>query len=134
MILKQIFIVNKDLKMRAGKIAVQVAHGEVKYMEIMGEYNNLTVIDDKESQMITNYANWIKDGLMKKVVLKATQEEMLILIGVMDLLDETKHDIWFNIVHDRGLTQVPVDSMTCIVVEPLDDEMADHYFGHLKLL
>jgi len=139
MTLKQVFIINKDLKMRKGKIAVQVAHGEVKYMEIMGDYNNLTIIDDKESRMITNYNNWMKDNLMKKIVLKATQEEMLLLIGIMEnrqsVLNEDKRlKIWFDIVFDKGLTQVPVDSMTCIVVEPLDEEMADHYFEHLKLL
>ena len=35
MALKQVFIINSDLKMGKGKIAVQVAHGEVIY----GTYN-----------------------------------------------------------------------------------------------
>ena len=132
MTLKQVFIINKDLKMRAGKVAVQVAHGETLYME-------QKFTGHSYGRMYDNYIEWIKDGLMKKIVLKATQEEMLLLIGIMEnrqsVLNEDKRlKIWFDIVFDRGLTQVPADSMTCIVVEPLDEEMADHYFEHLKLL
>ena len=135
MTLKQVFIINQDLKMDKGEIVVQVAHGEVFYMKIMGDYLNLTSIDDKESQMIENYYKWMKEGLMKKVVLKATQKEMLILIRIMKRMNQVeKWKIWFNIVYDKGLTQVPADSMTCIVIEPLGEQLADHYFGHLKLL
>jgi len=33
MVFKQIFIINSDLKMSAGKIAVQTAHGATYYMQ-----------------------------------------------------------------------------------------------------
>ena len=131
MTLKQVFIVNSGLKMGKGKIAVQVAHGETLSMETMNDYTNLVMVDDKESQMIINYSEWMKDGLMKKVALKATQEEMLMIIGAVKCLDDT---IWFDVVFDKGLTQVPADSMTCIVFEPLNEKEADVRFGHLKLL
>lgn len=143
MTLKQIFIVNTDLKMRKGKLAVQVAHGEVLYMaEVASASMEKQLFGDIEvciEGMIEKYWDWVKDGLMKKIVLKATQEEMLGLIDIMSSnqtkLDRSKEiKIWFKVVTDKGLTQVPVDSMTCIVVEPLDEEMADHYFGYLKLL
>ena len=130
MVLKQVFIVNNDLKMGKGKIAVQVAHGEVFYVEevIINNVGRIS-LDNMDSR----YCEWTEDGLMKKVVLKATQEEMLILIGILEMMGETEK-IWYHIVFDRGLTQVPADSMTCIVIEPLDEEIADNYFGHLKLL
>ena len=131
MTLKQVFIVNSGLKMGKGKSAVHVAHGETLYMETMNDYINLVMVDDKESQMIINYSEWMKDGLMKKVALKATQEEMLMIIGAVKCLDDT---IWFDVVFDKGLTQVPADSMTCIVFEPLNEKEADVRFGHLKLL
>ena len=124
MSLKQVFIINKDLKMGKGKIAVQVAHGEVFYMR--------TIYDRKvDTCMEERFHDWIEDGLMKKVVLKATQEEMLMLIGALKGMND---NIWFDIVYDKGLTQVPVDSMTCIVFEPLDEKEAHERFGYLKLL
>ena len=133
MILKQIFIINKDLGMRAGKIAVQVAHGETLYMSEIGACKCVSMVhdlEDKEHQMKDNFKEWTKDGMMKKIVLKATKEEMLLLIGISKIVD----DVWFDIVFDKGLTQVPTDSMTCLVFEPLNEELADHFFGSYKLL
>ena len=129
MTLKQVFVVNSDLKMGKGKIAVQTAHGETLYMDKKFKGHDYGKIYD-------NYIDWMKDALMKKVVLKATQEEMLTLIGTMKLFNNImpKYNIWFDIVFDKGLTQVPADSMTCIVFEPLDEQMADHYTKHYKLL
>jgi peptidyl-tRNA hydrolase len=133
MALKQIFIINKDLGMRTGKIAVQVAHGETLYMSEIGACKCVSMVhdlEDKEHQMKDNFKEWTKDGMMKKIVLKATKEEMLLLIGISKIVD----DVWFDIVFDKGLTQVPTDSMTCLVFEPLNEELADHFFGSYKLL
>lgn len=135
MALKQVFIVNKDLKMGKGKIAVQVAHGEVFYMDTIRDVENLPIIDCGESEMLSKYFDWMRDGLMKKVVLKATQDEMLMLIGALEAVNGCgADDLWFDIVFDKGLTQVPADSMTCIVFEPLDEKEADQRFSYLKLL
>jgi len=138
MTLKQVFIVNKDLKMGKGKIAVQVAHGETLYMSEIGACKCVAMVhdlEDKEHQMKDNFKEWTKDGLMKKVVLKATQDEMLMIIGALKAMKNIEaDDIWFDVVFDRGLTQIPADSMTCIVFEPLDEAEADARFGYLKLL
>ena len=139
MTLKQVFIVNKDLKMKAGKIAVQVAHGETLYMKEIGTCRCFTpgIVEpnDKVDQMKENFKEWMKDGLMKKIVLKASQEEMLMMIGALKSMNDIgADDIWFDIVFDKGLTQVPTDSMTCIVFEPLDEEEANERFSYLKLL
>lgn len=133
MALKQVFIVNQDLKMGKGKIAVQVAHGEVLYMNKIADAENMNLGCDLNMQF--NFKDWMQDGLMKKIVLKTTQEEMLILLGCLQMLNGMiKSKVWHDIVFDRGLTQVPADSMTCIVIEPLDEQHTDHMFGHLKLL
>lgn len=124
MTLKQVFIVNSDLKMGKGKIAVQVAHGEVFYMS---EIND-RFADDCMSERFSDWT-FDEDKLMKKVVLKATRDEMLFLLGVL-----AKENIWNETVIDKGLTQVPADSMTCIVIEPLEEQEADTYFGSYKLL
>ena len=130
--LKQIYIVNKDLKMGKGKIAAQVGHGAILYMLEIGTCTCTSTVHDlkdKNHQMKNNFKEWMKDGLMKKIVLKANKDQMLFLLGVL-----AKVNIWNEIIFDKGLTQVPADSMTCIVVEPLDEELADHYFIDLKLL
>ena len=134
MTLKQVFVVNKDLGMKADKIAVQVAHGETLYMSEIGACKCVSMVhdlEDKEHQMKDRFKEWTKDGLMKKIIFKATREEMLMLIGI---IQDAGDDIWSNIVFDRDLTQVPINSITCIVFEPLDEKEADHRFGHLKLL
>ena len=138
MTLKQVFVVNKDLGMKADKIAVQVAHGETLYMSEIGACKCVSMVhdlEDKEHQMKDRFKEWTKDGLMKKIVFKASQEKMLLLIGALQAMyDIDDDDLWFDIVFDKSLTQVPTDSMTCIVFEPLDEKEADHRFGHLKLL
>jgi len=124
---KQVFIVNSYLKMGRGKIAVQVAHGEVYYIEEVLE-------SIFEGETLTKYDNYIKwrydeNGLMKKVVLKATEKEMDLI-----LMELAIKEIAVFAVYDRGLTQVAPNSFTCICVEPLPEEQCTELFGHLKLL
>lgn len=119
---KQVFIINSDLNMSKGKIGAMVGHGEVYFMEKI--YN--TIFDK-----FSNYSKWRyeENELMKKVVLKATERE---ITELMLKLKENK--IWFHKVIDMGLTQVPMGSMTCIVVEPLLEEVCAKLFKHLRLL
>lgn len=122
MTLKQTFIINSDLDMGKGKIAGQVLHGEVFYMEriLYKHEGNFEV-----------YSRWRyeHDGLMKKVVLKAPEEEMNNIISKLNDIN-----IWSYKVVDMGLTQIAKGSFTCLVIEPLLEEVADELFGHLKLL
>jgi len=120
--MKQVFLINQDLKMRKGKIAVQVAHGEVFYM-----YEKFTT--HQYGSMHDNYIKWMKDGIMKKVVLKATEQEIRDIV-----IQLRRKDIWERVVVDMGLTQVEPNSLTCLVVEPLPEEQCNELFGHLKLL
>ena len=108
--LKQVFIIDKDLKMGKGKIAAQVAHGEVFYIESIpprsapcNDNCNICEIGDCNRG---KYLAWRydHDECMKKNVLKATSDE------------------------------IDVGSRTVVVVEPLGEELCDELFGHLKLL
>ena len=118
--LKQVFVVNSGLDMGKGKVAVQTAHGEVLYMNYLAK---------PYSSGHAEFDVWMKDGVMKKVVLKATLEEIISLCHMLD-----RSSIWYDIVRDLGLTQVIEDSLTCIVTEPIEEEQAQKLFGHLKLL
>ena len=64
----QTFLVNTDLKMRKGKIATQVAHGETLYME--DKFNNHSY-----GRMYDRYIKW-KSGGMYKVVLNVLEVQL----------------------------------------------------------
>ena len=113
--LKQTFLINTDLKMGKGKIAVQVAHGEVFYMEDATAYP-IDGIESLYEGLYENYIEWTKDGMMKKVVLTATEEE------IHKFIDIHGSTYWMHPVYDKGLTQIPQDSFTCLVIEPLPEE------------
>ena len=125
---KQVFIVNQDLDMGKGKIAVQVAHGEIYYMqEILNGHGD----SKKDNEMLDRYLAWSteENELMKKVVLKANEEEMSHILHELAIREITLFS-----VYDRGLTQIAPNSYTCICVEPLLEEQCNKLFGHLKLL
>lgn len=133
--MKQIFIINKDLKMGVGKIAVQVAHGEVLYMEkihdIMSDWFNIETGDDKKHDSYIKWRNFdVKPiGTMTKIVLKASEDEMNNIHKELNTLD-----IFHLRVFDLGKTQVNKGAFTCICVEPLEEVVTDKLFGHLSLL
>lgn len=125
--LKQIFLINTDLNMRKGKIAVQVAHGTVMYM--------LDIIHKNDIDMCRKFKEWRQKtsydpiGIMKKVVLKSTEAEIREYLTILKQLN-----IWSYSIYDKGLTQVPENSLTCIIVEPLEESQCNALFGNLKLL
>lgn len=136
MTLKQVFIVNSDLKMSCGKTCAQIAHGETLYMEEVCydkfQHERKNVLNDTE--LVKNYLKWKNYatkpiGMMKKIILK-TDEVTLRNISSLLLLKGIK---CYN-VYDLGYTQVESGSFTCLCTEPLEEEVADKLFGHLKLL
>ena len=132
MTLKQVFIVNKDLKMTCGKVCVQIAHGEVLYIEDV--LNIPQCNKHADSKIVERYFLWREKtngpiGMMKKIVLKATEQEILDITENM-----LKHEIKCYLVFDKGMTQVPQDSLTAICIEPIEEEKAKELFGSLKLL
>jgi len=129
--LKQAILINKDLKMGVGKICVQVGHAEVMYMKEIKERMN----NDSAKDMYYDYFRWCDStpedpiGMQKKVVLKSTESE------IRDIYTKLKYlDIWCYMIFDRGLTQIPEHSLTCLIVEPLEELKYNELFGDLKLL
>jgi len=129
MILKQAFIMNSDLGMGKGKLVGQAAHAVIYYMDEI-----LLYVEGKapeNERLFERFVVWREEdhGLMKKVVLRATQEEMEKILCELAVRGIEKFA-----VYDRGLTQIPEGSFTCIIVEPLEEEKYDELFGHMKLL
>ena len=116
----QTFLVNTDLKMRKGKIAAQVAHGETLYME--DKFNKHSY-----GGMYDRYIKW-KSGGMYKVVLKSTEREMIEIMTVLDNFNTN-----YYVVRDFGLTQVPKNSFTVLAVEPLGKSSHEDLFSEFKL-
>jgi len=132
--LKQAIIINKDLKMDKGKMVAQACHGMCYYMaEINSSYLETGFFGEsgeEEDRMLKRYQEWTKNKVMKKIALKATEQE----IKAMSYNLTINRNIWCYQVHDLGLTQVPENSLTCLVVEPLPEEMHNELFGEFKLL
>ncbi len=115
--LKQVIIVRKDLKLPKGKLCVQVAHASVSAM--------------LETEKIRKdwVTEWLKQG-QKKVVLKVDNLEEL--LKIKKILDENQ--IPNILIRDAGLTVLPPNTITCLGIGPVPEEIIDKFTGHLKLL
>jgi peptidyl-tRNA hydrolase len=109
-IVMYIFI-NNELGMNKGKIASQAAHvtGIIVDEILRSSFNNPT----KESLEDYNfYDKWMKNDMYKKIVLRASKEQLLELI---------KTEKKCRYVIDAGLTQIPPNSLTVVGFFPRND-------------
>jgi PTH2 family peptidyl-tRNA hydrolase len=114
---KQAIVVRNDLKMRKGKIAAQVAHA------------SLIGAEEARKRKPEVFKRWWEGG-QKKVVLKVNSlEEILQLARVAEC-----NRVVNAVVEDKGLTQVPPGTITCISVGPDEEEKIQKITGKLKLL
>lgn len=129
MLLKQVFIINSDLKMGKGKTVGQAIHAVIYYMDEILLYVEGQAPENK--LLFERFVKWREEdhGLMKKIILKASEDEMNNILLKLAIRGIEKFA-----VYDRGLTQIPEGSFTCIIVEPLEEEKCDELFSHLKLL
>jgi PTH2 family peptidyl-tRNA hydrolase len=131
---KQVLIVRKDLNMRKGKIAAQVAHASMKVLlDLMEEYTN----DDHVSNELClplHYNiplnKWIKGRFTKVCVSVDSEEELL------DLYKKAQDaGILCSLITDSGLTEFHgVPTNTVVAIGPEFPEKLDLITGHLKLL
>ena len=110
-------IVNNDLSMGKGKIIAQCCHGVCD------------VIRRFATQKDEIYRSWLKDG-QKKIVIKATQKQLIALLN--EFTNNT--NVWCHGVYDAGLTQIPENSLTCVVFRPLANNQIPEIIKSLKLL
>jgi PTH2 family peptidyl-tRNA hydrolase len=115
--LKQVIVVRNDLKMGKGKIATQVAHAAVTaFYETL--LKNRKIAEE-----------WLNQG-QKKIVVKVNSLDEL-----LELYEKAKSN-YLNVVlvEDRGLTQLPEGTITCIAIGPHNSAEIDKLTGKLKLL
>jgi len=114
---KQVIVVRSDLKMGRGKLAAQVAHAAVMAAEYARSF---------EEEM---YRGWLSNGQAKVVVKVGSLGELL---EVKRQAEERR--LITAIVEDRGLTQLPSGTITCLAVGPGSSIVVDEVTGSLKLL
>ena len=114
---KQVIVVRKDLRMGIGKIASQVGHAAVLGAEQSRKLNKLWL------------RSWFNEG-QPKIVVKVNSLEELLQVQ----RDAEELRIPSVMVQDRGLTQIPTGTLTCIGIGPAPSDIIDKVTSELKLL
>jgi PTH2 family peptidyl-tRNA hydrolase len=114
---KQVIVVRKDLRMGIGKIASQVGHAAVLGVEQSRKLNKLWL------------RSWFNEG-QPKIVVKVNNLEELLQVH----RDAEELKIPSVMVQDRGLTQIPTGTLTCIGIGPGPSDIIDKVTSELKLL
>lgn len=114
---KQALVVRTDLKMGRGKIAVQCSHAAVSAAE------------DARQRFSDWWSAWLIEG-QRKIALKVQTEDALLAI----VSKAESFNLPFFLVKDKGLTQIPAGSMTCLGIGPAPAERVDQLTGNLALL
>ena len=114
--LKQVIVVRTDIKMSKGKIAAQVAHAAVMASE----------------NARRDYPQWWEkwfNGFQKKVVLQVPGEKEL-----LEIYEKArKMNLPTAIVRDKGLTEIPPNTLTAVAIGPAPSKEIDKITGSLKL-
>ena len=115
--LKQAIAVRTDLKMGKGKLATQVAHASVSAAE------------EARKRNFELWEKWWKEGQCKVVLKVKTLPELL------DLETEARQmRLPHSLIRDRGLTQIPPATITCLGIGPALTRKIDKITGKLQLL
>ncbi len=114
---KQVIVVRTDLKMSRGKIAAQAGHAAVSSAE--------------EARRLhpTWWKTWLGEGQCKIAVKVRSEKELV------ELEDKAKElGLPSSLICDRGLTELPAGTATCLGIGPAPSEKVDRITGKLALL
>jgi len=114
---KQALIIRLDLKIGRGKIAVQCSHAAVSAAE------------EARIRFPQWWKGWLEDG-QRKIALKVPDLDAL--LNLENVARRNRLPVY--LVRDRGLTQVPPDTVTCVGIGPAPSNLVDNLTGDLALL
>jgi PTH2 family peptidyl-tRNA hydrolase len=114
---KQVIAVRTDLKMGKGKLAAQVGHAAVSAAE------------ETRKKHPEWCRKWMKEGQCKVIVKLKSLDEVLELQEKV-----TQSRIPYSLIIDRGLTQLPPNTVTCLGVGPALSVKIDKITRNLPLL
>jgi len=114
---KQAIIIRTDLKMSKGKTAAQASHAAI------------TAAEQTRKKHHEWLEAWLEEGQCK-IALKAKSEEEL-----LKLEKEAKESsLPYALIVDRGLTEIPPGTITCLGIGPAPSALLDKITGKLQLL
>jgi len=134
---KQVIVVRRDLKMKHGKMAAQVAHAAMSFLTHAGRVGwqadmlNDVFMNDDDSIDQHNYAirNWLNNSFTKVVLGVDSEEELREL-----LLKAEESGVMAHLVIDNGRTVFNnVETPTCLALGPDWNQNLDELVEHLKL-
>lgn len=114
---KQVIVFRSDLKLSKGKIAAQSGHAAVSAAE------------EARKHCKAWWKAWINEGQCKIAVKVKSEKEIL------ELEKQAKSlALPCALIVDRGLTEVPPGTITCLGIGPAPSEVVDKLTGALPLL
>ena len=135
---KQVIVVRKDLKMKAGKLAAQVSHASMAPITSRLR-DNIHHTEDGDVTMSITFWNgdehddafleWIEGSFTKVVLEIETEQDLLNLIEAAEL-----EQVPYCKIEDEGRTAFHgVKTLTCASFGPCYSDVTDRLTGHLKL-
>ena len=114
---KQVIVLRSDLKMSKGKMVAQAGHAVISSAEKSRRYHE------------NWWKAWMKEGQCKIAVKVKSEKELL-------ELETQAHRMRLPciLIIDRGLTEVPPGTKTCLGIGPAPAEKIDKLTGALPLL
>jgi PTH2 family peptidyl-tRNA hydrolase len=131
---KQVIVWRKDLKVRKGKFAAQVAHASMKVF-----FDRMTSKAARSFEFGADSGGWDWHGAIRPWIEGSFTK---IVVGVEDEADllaleqrAREHKLPTALVVDKGLTEFKgVPTTTCLAIGPAKAEALDEVTGFLKLL
>lgn len=113
---KQVLVVRADLKMSRGKIAAQAGHAAVSAAE------------ETRKKRPEWWNAWLSEGQCKIAVKVGSEHELLELERMVKKLKLPS-----ALISDRGLTELPPGTLTCLGIGPAPSQQLDKVTGKLAL-
>ena len=114
---KQVLVVRADLKMSTGKTAAQAGHAAVSAAE------------EARKKRLEWWNAWLAEGQCKIAVKVESEQELL------ELKKRAKElKLPSALISDRGLTELPLGTITCLGIGPAPSHQVDKVTGELDLL
>ena len=114
---KQVVVFYSGLRLSKGKAAVQAGHAAVSAAE------------EARKNRRKWWENWIDEGQRKIAVKVKTEKELLELEG-----QAKESGLPCALIVDKGLTEIPPNTITCLGIGPAPSEKVDKITGRLPLL